>query len=299
MVDKHANKENRYLNTDNALPKESLNKFEELIGEKVDPILRYEHDSRARVVRVYMARSRRFRVFWTLGELILMLGFAAVMVFAVLPAIKDYFLWSNIGNDFLILYSLAFVLINVIAKKIKCLFFKQELLYEIQVDKRKYKEYKRSNRRVERLIAIFFASVCLFFMVSRMYSLTYLRFLADGGYGENITMVRGEIGNLDFDNSTAEIAGEIIGTPGDMEQIRVYLQVEKCPDAVSVYINGEEVDNIDSHYVRFSGNFYDRSYFENVILADVGFLAQEINTLEIKAGNYRREWTFKVKVAGQ
>lgn len=299
MGTKRERPENRYWDADNTPPLESPDEFEQLIGEKVDPNLIYEYDGSANVVKVYKTEPLRFRFLWALGEFVLTFGLGAIVVFSVAPAMERLFLWPNIGCDFVILWLLVLIPLLVMAEKIKRRLIKPELLYEIQVDGKKAKQCRKSKRIAVITAAVIVVAITMFFTISSSYSLTYLRFLADGGYG-NATAVHGEINeSLRFDDNTTEIAGNINGMPGDMGRIRLYLKVDKCPGAVSVYINGEKADIRESDYMRLSSYFYDESYFKNVIWANVEFQVLKINTLEIKAGDFQKEWTFKTEVAEQ
>lgn len=261
-------------------------RFQELIGEEIDRELLYVHDKKKSIVNVYRNNTGKAKPFWDIAYLL----FCVIYIYLLFNTFKDNFTWSGISYDLSMVLLLTAVLLYYIVRRITYRSVKLEKLYEIKLDVKKSKDHIMSMRVFKIACGIFILFVFFFIGFWQSYSLTYLRYLAEGS--SEVTTVQGEInGTHEFDEKTVEIPGSIEGIPGASEEIELYLSIDKCPNEVVIYINGEEVDAALECY-RESGGLLSKSYFTNIIRATLVYKAEEINTLEVNAGSFDKVWTF-------
>ncbi len=266
--------------------------YDKLIGEEYDKKLLYMYDEKQEVVTVYKSKIRHLKSLWNVGKAILIIALSAILVLVLLPALETIFLWPNISNDVFIIWPFVFFIIYINLQKFTYRYINLELLNKINLGERINNNDKSSVRLSKKVVIILGIIYICFFLLSS-YSLTYLRFVADGGYSNNVVEVRGTFGGLEFDDDMLEIPGSLDVASDSVQQICLHIHVDKCPDAVSIYINEQIADLREAEYYRWSEKFFDESYFQNTIHADVEFAAREVNTLEVRAGGYKQAWTFR------
>lgn len=261
-----------------------LERFQELIGEEADNQLVYVHDKKKNVVTVYRNSAENAKPFWDVAFL-----FTFVLsVFMASYLFHNVFLWDSISYDLAAAASLIAALIWYIRRRVSYKSVKLEKLRVIELDSNKAKDHITSMRAFKAACAI---SVILgFFFLSffRTYSLTYLRYLAEGGPAA--TTINGEINGLKFDEKTEKVTGRLQSTQGTSQEFELYLQIDRCPDQIYIYADGKKLDTNSMGYYRDSGGFLEESYFKNTIRANLGY--KYINTLEVRAGSLDKVWTF-------
>lgn len=139
------------------------------------------------------------------------------------------------------------------------------------------------------------ATLFLVFCLLNSYSLTSLRYLAEGGPGGNTGAAEAEIFMPDsiIDLNNEGIHNQPLRTGYTKNDISITVYTEKIPGRIYVYLNGREVSTQKTY--MYPWFFWQNEYFESEFKGEAVYADfRDLNTLEVKSESFDKVWTFTV-----